>query len=105
MYKVHTKRYKKQVPGHHLQMDVKFHIFVTKYKTKIRRFQFTAINDANRIRALKVYDRHTQANAIDFVDQVIDNFPIRIREIRTDNGHELQAKFHWHVEDNSIRHA
>jgi len=22
-----------------------------------------------------------------------------------DNGHEFQAKFHWHVEDKGIRHA
>ena len=22
-----------------------------------------------------------------------------------DNGHEVQAKFHWHVEDKAIRHA
>jgi transposase InsO family protein len=25
--------------------------------------------------------------------------------VRTDNGHEFQAKFHWHVEDKGIRHA
>ncbi len=103
--KVHTKRYNKQVPGHHIQMDVKFLTFITKDGTKIRRFQFTAIDDATRIRALKVYHRHTQANAIKFVDHVIDTFPFRIREIRTDNGHEFQAKFHWHVEHKGIRHA
>ena len=28
-----------------------------------------------------------------------------MREIRTDNGHEFQAKFHWYVEDQGIRHA
>ena len=72
---------------------------------KIRRFQFTAIDDATRIRALKVYERHRQANAIKFVDHVIESFPFRIKEIRTDNGHEFQARFHWHVEDKGIRHA
>jgi len=25
--------------------------------------------------------------------------------IRTDNGHEFQAKFHWHVNDQGIDHA
>ena len=35
----------------------------------------------------------------------IEKFPFRIKEIRTDNGHEFQAKFHWHVEDQGIRHA
>ncbi len=25
--------------------------------------------------------------------------------MRTDNGHEFQARFHWHVEDLGIRHV
>ncbi len=54
---------------------------------------------------MQVCEKHTQANAIDFVDDVIDKLPFRIREIRADNGHEFQAKFHWHVEDLGIRHA
>ena len=28
-----------------------------------------------------------------------------IRVLRTDNGHEFQARFNWHVEDQGIRHA
>ena len=103
--KVHTIRYSKQVPGHHIQMDVKFLTFANKRGEKVRRFQYTAIDDATRVRALKIYDKHTQTNAIDFVDHVIQKFPFRIKEIRTDNGHEFQAKFHWHVEDKGIRHA
>jgi transposase InsO family protein len=99
--KVHTIRYSKQVPGHHIQMDVKFLTFANKRGEKVRRFQYTAIDDATRVRALKIYDKHTQTNAIDFVDHVIEKFPFRIKEIRTDNGHE----FHWHVEDKGIRHA
>ena len=42
---------------------------------------------------------------MDFIDTVIAKFPFRIREVRTDNGHEFQAKFHWHVEDQGIRHV
>ncbi len=103
--KVHTIRYNKQVPGHHIQMDVKFLTFIGKHGEKIRRFQYTAIDDATRVRALKVYKKHNQDNAIDFVDHIIEKFPFRIREIRTDNGHEFQARFHWHVEDQGIRHA
>ncbi len=72
---------------------------------KVKRYQYSAIDDATRVRALKVNKRHTQANAIDFVDHIIEKFPFRIQEIRTDNGHEFQAKFHWHVEDKGIRHA
>lgn len=80
--KVHTKRYQKQVPGHHIQIDVKFLTFIGKAGEKIRRFQYTAIDDATRVRALKVYEHHTQANAIDFVNHVIEKFPFRIKEIR-----------------------
>jgi transposase InsO family protein len=102
---VHTKRYEKQVPGHHIQVDVKFLIFKGKGGDVIKRYQYTAIDDATRIRALKVYSRHNQANAIDFVEYVVEKFPFRIQCIRTDRGHEFQAKFHWHVEDRGIRHA
>ncbi len=101
---VHTKLYNKQVPGHHIQMDVKFLIFKDKQGKKIKRYQYTAIDDATRVRALKVYKRHTQANAIDFVNHIIQRFPFRIQQIRTDRGHEFQAKFHWHVEDLGIEH-
>ena len=100
-----TIRYEKQVPGHHIQVDVKFLIFPQPDGTKVRRFQYTAIDDATRIRALKIYDKHTQQNAINFIDYVIDKFPFRIQTVRTDNGHEFQAKFHWHVEDLGMRHA
>lgn len=100
-----TIRYEKQVPGHHIQVDVKFLIFPQSDGTKVRRFQYTAIDDATRIRALKIYPKHTQQNAIDFIDYVIEKFPFRIQTIRTDNGHEFQAKFHWHVEDLGMRHV
>jgi transposase InsO family protein len=103
--KVHTTRYQQQVPGHQIQVDDKFLIFRGKDGKPTKRYQYTAIDDATRVRALKVYNRHTQANAILFIDHVIKSFPFRIREVRTDNGHEFQAKFHWHVEDQGIRHA
>lgn len=100
-----TVRYEKQVPGHHIQLDVKFLIFKNPDGTKTKRFQYTAIDDATRIRALKVYKKHTQQNAIHFIDHVLEKFPFRIQTVRTDNGHEFQSKFHWHVEDLGMRHA
>jgi len=101
---VHTRRYNKQVPGHHIQMDVKFLTFKGKNGAKVKRYQDTAIDDATRVRALNIYDRHTQKNAIHFVNYVIHKFPFRIQQIRTDRGHKFQARFHWHVEDLGIRH-
>ena len=51
---VHTKPYNTQVPGHHVQVDVKFLSFVGKNNSPIKRYPYTAIDDATRIRALKV---------------------------------------------------
>jgi transposase InsO family protein len=99
-----TQRYEKQVPGHHVQVDVKFLTFRDASGETVRRFQYTAIDDATRIRALKVYEKHSQQNAMDFIDHVVEKFPFRIHTIRTDNGHEFQAKFHWHVEDLGMTH-
>jgi transposase InsO family protein len=98
-------RYEKQVPGHHIQVDVKFLKFEKPTGKTVRRFQYTAIDDATRIRSLKVYSKHTMANAIDFVDYVIKKFPFRIHTIRTDNGHEFQSQFHWHLADLGISHV
>ena len=97
-------RYRKRVPGHHVQVDVKFLHLEDCEGRKARRFQYTAIDDATRIRALRVYEKHTQANAIYFIYHVIERFAFRIHTVPTDNGHEFQTKFHWHVEDRGIRH-
>ena len=102
---VHTHRYEKQVPGHHVQVDVKFLTLKGKRGGAVRRSQYTAIDDATRVRALKIYKRHTQANAIDFIDYVVEKFPFRIQTIRTDRGHEFQALFHWHVADQGMEHV
>jgi transposase InsO family protein len=98
-------RYEKKVPGHHVQVDVKFLFFKDKDGKRIRRFQYTAIDDATRIRALKIYDRHTQENSIDFINYVVKLFPFRIKTIRTDNGHEFKTKFTWHVQDMGMIHT
>ena len=101
--RIHTTRYNKQVPGHHIQMDVKFLTFIGENGQKVRRFQYTAIDDATRIRALRIYDRHTQANAIKFVDHVIATFPCRIREILSDNVLCREGSAAWGVRSRGIR--
>ena len=98
------KRYEKSVPGHHVQIDVKFLFFLDRNGRRVRRYQYTAIDDATRIRAIRIYDRHTQANSIRFLDYVVKKFPFRIKWVRTDNGHEFQAKFHWHAQDLGLLH-
>ena len=45
---LHTKRYSKSVPGHHVQVDVKFLSLKNMQGHKVRRFQYTAVDDATR---------------------------------------------------------
>ena len=71
---------------------------------RIRRYEYTAIDDATRIRALRVYRRHTPQNAIAFADYVPRTFPLSIHTVRTDRGHEFPALFHWHLADQGIQH-
>lgn len=99
------KRYEKEVPGHHVQVDVKVVFFKDKNGARIKRFQYTAIDDATRARVLRIYDRQNQINSIDFINQVVDRFPFRIKYIRTDNGHEFKTLFHWHVHDLGMLHV
>jgi transposase InsO family protein len=98
------KSYQKKVPGHYFQIDVKFLFFVDKQGKRIKRFQYTAIDDCTRIRALKIYNKHNQANSIVFLNYVVERFPFRIKTIRTGNGHEFQTKFHWHIGDMGMQH-
>ena len=62
------------MPGHHVQVDVKFLTFAGPAGKPVKRYQHTAIDDATRIRALKVYARHTQENAISFINYVVEKF-------------------------------
>jgi transposase len=49
---IHTRRYTKKVPGHHIQVDVKFVSLRNFDGHRVRRFQYTAIDDATRIRVM-----------------------------------------------------
>ncbi len=102
---LHTKRYAKTVPGHHIQVDVKFLTLKDTDGHKVRRYQYTAIDDATRVRTLQIYRKHNQQCAIRFIDYLVEKFPFRINTIRTDRGHKFQAKFHWHVEDQGMKHV
>ena len=72
----------------------------------IRKYQCTATDDAKRIRARRIYPWHDQVYVCgEFIDYVTEKFPFRIRAIRTENGHEFQARFYWYVEDKGMNHV
>jgi transposase InsO family protein len=97
------KRYEKPLPGHRVQIDVKF-IAPLKGARK-EHDQFTAIDDCTRIRVLRIYDRLNQHTAIQFVDYVLEKLPFKVEVIQTDNGAEFQAQFHYHMLDRGIGHV
>jgi transposase InsO family protein len=96
------KRYEKPLPGHAVQVDVKF-IAPLSSSSRKKYYQFTAINDCTRIRVLRIYDQLNQKTAIQFADYVLDKLPFRVEAIQTD-GSEFQTAFHWHLADRGIRH-
>jgi transposase InsO family protein len=105
-YRRHNRRwqrYEKPLPGHHVQVDVKF-IEPLAGSSK-KHYQFTAIDDCTRIRVLRIYPRNNQKTAIQFIDYVLEKLPFRVETIQTDNGAEFQGGFHWHVLDRGIGHT
>ncbi len=42
----------------------------------MKRYQLAAIDDATRIGALRTYERHNQERAVDFLDYVVERFPL-----------------------------
>jgi transposase InsO family protein len=97
------KRYEKQRPGHHVQIDVKFIEPITTGSGRRKRYyQYTAIDDCTRLRVLRAYPRSDQKTAIQFLDYVLSPLPFQVEKIQTDNGAEFQSSFHWHVLDQGI---
>jgi hypothetical protein len=98
---VHTHRYAKQVPGHHVQVDVKF---------------LTLQGAAQRIR-LPVHGdrrchagagpqglrRHTQQNAIAFVDYVVGSFPSSSTPCALTAA--MSSGCSWHLARSGDQHA
>jgi transposase-like protein len=105
------KRYEKPLPGHRVQIDVKFIEPLRGAKpgsragSRRKHYQFTAIDDCTRLRVLRIYPRLNQKTAIQFADYVVEKLPFAVEVIQTDNGAEFQSQFHYHVLDAGIGHV
>lgn len=99
------KRYEKQLPGHRVQIDVKFIAPIRGVTPRRKYYQFTAIDDCTRLRVLRIYPRCDQKTAIQFVDYVLQRLPFPVQIIQTDNGAEFQSSFHYHVLDKGVSHS
>jgi transposase InsO family protein len=76
-------RYERPVPGDRVQMDT--------CKIKPGLYQYTSIDDCTRYRVLRLYNRRTAANTLDFLRAVIEEMPFPIQRIQTDRGREFFA--------------
>jgi transposase InsO family protein len=97
------KRYEKPLPGHRVQIDVKF--IAPLQGSRKKHYQFTAIDDCTRIRVLRIYERLNQQSAIRFLDYVLEKLPFKVEVIQTDHGGEFGSQFHYHVLDRGIGHV
>lgn len=124
------KRYEKPLPGHRVQVDVKFIEPIAGLKK--RHYHYTAIDDCTRIRVLRIYPRNDQKTALQFLDYLLERLPFKVEVIQTDiqtgwalltwctpagcariggvrrlsvNGSEFQGSFHYHVLDKGIGHV
>jgi len=74
-------RYSRPIPGDRIQLDV------TKIGPKC--YQYTAIDDCTRMRALKLYPNKKAESTVNFLGHVMDTFQFPIQRVQTDWGTEF----------------
>ena len=80
--------YIKERVGEEIQMDCSF-----PWGYGAQRVSYDCVDDRSRFALAKIYERHTQDNAIDFLHHIIARSPFIIRAIRTDCGSEWSTRF------------
>ena len=89
-------RYNRPIPGDRVQLDV------TKIAPKC--YQYTAIDDCTRMRALKLYPNKKAESTVDFLGYVLDTFQFPIQRIQTDWGTEFfNDLFQYELADHFIK--
>jgi transposase-like protein len=91
--------------GHHIRMNVSQISARDKAGNWVRKFQYTAIDKRTRIKIYKVFNNHTEINAVRFFNYVMKKLPSHTSVIETLNDREFQGWFHRHVEALSIKHV
>jgi transposase InsO family protein len=79
--KTEYKRYSRPVPAGRVQLDT--------CKAGPNVYQYTAIDDGTRCKALRIYKRRTVDNTLDFLEKAIGQMPFPVPRIQTDQGMEF----------------
>ena len=69
-------RYERPIPGDRVQSDT------CKIAPVI--YQYTAVDHCSRWRVLRIYQRATAKNTLDFIDAMLEEFPFPIQRLQTD---------------------
>lgn len=82
-------------PGQRIQIDVKFVpsvCLVNGAKGK-RFYQYTAIDEFSRWRFVEAFEEHSSYSSAQFLEHLIQAFPLPIECVQTDNGQEFTKRF------------
>lgn len=79
--KKHPLIYNLPNPGDNVQVDIKV---IGGYSVK-RAMQYSAIDDATRIKLARIYAERSNHYSVEFLGYVANKFPFRIKRISTDN--------------------
>jgi Integrase core domain. len=77
------------IPGEKIQIDVKYVPKECHAQGLEQMYQFTAIDEATRIRHRRIYEDRSSWTAMKFIHEVRKQFPFRIKCVQTDNGTEF----------------
>ena len=76
--------------GEIVEIDVKY---VPRELQARQYYQFTAIDCASRWRYLKIFDDYGNSSSMEFLKELINIAPFRIRAIKTDNGSNFTNRY------------
>ena len=94
-----SKQLRYQYPGYLIQIDTK-HLIILSHTF----YQFTAIDCYTKLGFSKVYRSASSGNGKDFLLNLIQAFPFKIKAIQTDNGAEYLLYFHQECLKRGITH-
>ena len=86
-------------PGERVQVDVKYvpsKCLTEELKEQGERYyQYTAIDEYTRLRVIWFAKEHSTYESRNFIDEIINKFPFKIKEIQTDNGFEFTNRLNY----------
>ena len=102
-----------KIPGERVQIDVKHVPSKCLAKGTPKLYQYTAVDEATRIRYRIIFDEHSNWNSVMFLHHVRKKFPFEIKCVQTDNSSEFtnalinencSTEFEQYLKQENIKH-